>query len=289
MLAAPRPEPIGEAEEVRLVDGVQDFHHRPLDDLVLQRRRCPVAAAGRRVWGCTDAATASLDTHPVVRVRSRSARLPSRPVFVLVPCDAVDAGRRSPFQLVERPAEQVDGDMVQECREPNTLVPSCSFTYAVQCGGYAFPALRLARAAPDRIALGPAPSLHRLRGRRRGVVRRLHRYYGRVRLPLAVHHRITGATLPMRTARDGLSRMASQRISRFPCRWLPRVREVSDHAGSGLVLAIARRPVLPSALSLRRRHPGRSNFSRLNTLPACSPVNASPASLRMPTHDSGSS
>jgi hypothetical protein len=32
------------------------------------------------------------------------------------------------------------------------------------------------------------------------------------------------------------------------------------------------------------------NFSRLNnTLPACSPVNASSTSLRMPTHDSGSS
>jgi hypothetical protein len=31
----------------------------------------------------------------------------------------------------------------------------------------------------------------------------------------------------------GLSQTASQWISRFPCRWLARVREVSDHAGSG--------------------------------------------------------
>ena len=33
--------------------------------------------------------------------------------FVLIPSDPVDAGCRLPFQLVERPAEQVDGDMVQ--------------------------------------------------------------------------------------------------------------------------------------------------------------------------------
>ena len=38
MLAAPRPESVREAEEVRLVDRVQYLHHRPLDDLVLQRR-----------------------------------------------------------------------------------------------------------------------------------------------------------------------------------------------------------------------------------------------------------
>ena len=35
--AAPRPEPVGETEEVRLVDGVQHLDHRPLEDLVLQR------------------------------------------------------------------------------------------------------------------------------------------------------------------------------------------------------------------------------------------------------------
>ena len=37
MRAAPRPEPVGEAQEVRLVDGVEHLDDRPLDDLVLQR------------------------------------------------------------------------------------------------------------------------------------------------------------------------------------------------------------------------------------------------------------
>ena len=36
VLATPRPEPVGEAQEVFLVDRLQDKHDRLLDDLVLQ-------------------------------------------------------------------------------------------------------------------------------------------------------------------------------------------------------------------------------------------------------------
>jgi hypothetical protein len=35
--AAPGPEPVGEAPEVRLVDGIEYLDDGPLDDLVLQR------------------------------------------------------------------------------------------------------------------------------------------------------------------------------------------------------------------------------------------------------------
>ena len=45
--------------------------------------------------------------------------------FVLVPRDAIDARRRSSFELKERPAEQIDSDVVEQRREPNLLVPSC--------------------------------------------------------------------------------------------------------------------------------------------------------------------
>src|SRR5215472_7347826 len=38
VLAAPRPETVAEAEEIFLVDSVQQFDRRPLDDLVFQRR-----------------------------------------------------------------------------------------------------------------------------------------------------------------------------------------------------------------------------------------------------------
>jgi hypothetical protein len=38
MLAAPRPKPIRESEEILLVDRVHHLDHRALDDLVLHRR-----------------------------------------------------------------------------------------------------------------------------------------------------------------------------------------------------------------------------------------------------------
>src|ERR1700677_4618622 len=38
VLSPSRPEPVGEAEEVRLVDRIENLYHRALDNLVFQRR-----------------------------------------------------------------------------------------------------------------------------------------------------------------------------------------------------------------------------------------------------------
>src|SRR5262245_54083133 len=122
--------------------------------------------------------------------------------------------------------------------------------------------------------LGPAPSLNCLRSRKRGLVRRLHRYYGRIRLPPAVHHRIGAFRLADADRPGGRARAASRWISRFPCRWLPRVQEVSGPRRAEVALAVTRHPVLPSAFLHSVGAPD-GNFSRLNTPPACSPVNAS--------------
>src|SRR6266576_1600999 len=51
-----------------------------------------------------------------------------------------------------------------------------------------------------RISLGLGPSLHQLRNGSLRLVRRLHSYYGLVRLPTPVHHRLRLFTFPMRTA-----------------------------------------------------------------------------------------
>src|SRR4249919_2795882 len=51
-----------------------------------------------------------------------------------------------------------------------------------------------------RIPLGLGPSLHQLRSRSLCLVRRLHSYYGLVRLPTPVHHRLRLLAFPMRTA-----------------------------------------------------------------------------------------
>ena len=83
-----------------------------------------------------------------------------------------------------------------------------------------------------------------------------------------------------------------------PCRgqiWdLPvPVKGVSIHA-QGLrprrvrtYLAIAIYPMLPSALSHNVSTPKLNRISRLNTWPACTPVNASAVTLLSPPHDSG--
>src|SRR6185369_13617295 len=49
-----------------------------------------------------------------------------------------------------------------------------------------------------RVSTGRSPFLRRLRGRLPGLVRRFRRYYGTVRLPLAVHHWVTALAFPMR-------------------------------------------------------------------------------------------
>jgi hypothetical protein len=75
----------------------------------------------------------------------------------------------------------------------------CSSPYAAQRLCHACPARRPGRALLFRIPRGRGPSLHRLlRGSLR-FVRRLQRYYGRVRLPASVHHRLRLLAFPMRT------------------------------------------------------------------------------------------
>jgi hypothetical protein len=138
----------------------------------------------------------------------------------------------------------------------------------------------------SRVPLGQAPSLHRLRGRLLSFVRRLPRYYGPVRLPTAVHHRIAALAFPMRPAAPSP-------------REQPWDLPVPVHGGSAHAeglrprgvpreLALAPPAVWPSALFNSVGTP-KPMISRLNTSPARTPVNASPPSLRTTTHDSGPS
>src|ERR1039458_5653794 len=90
------------------------------------------------------------------------------------------------------------------------------------------------------LLLGQTPSLHPLRSRWRttGLVRRLHRYYGPVRLPGFVHRRraLLGSRrgLGQNQAEPGISRLPNGGLSP-PCEVLACVHGVSDHAESGRI------------------------------------------------------
>src|SRR5712691_10565382 len=67
------------------------------------------------------------------------------------------------------------------------------------------------------IPLGHRPWLHQLRYGLLRFVRRLHSYYGDVRLPASVHHRLRLLAFPMRTTvQDSI--MAKRGISQLPVR-----------------------------------------------------------------------
>jgi len=83
-------------------------------------------------------------------------------------------------------------------------------------------------------SLGQVPSLHRLRRRLPGLVRRFRRYYGPVRLPRVVHHRRWPMAFPMRPAAPLAA--GNPGISRFSRKKVPHVRRVYDRAGPGLAL-----------------------------------------------------
>ena len=204
--------------------------------------------------------------------------------LVLVPGDAVDARCRPALQLVKRKAQQVDVHMVQERRQPDPFIPPCGATYAVPCLGYACPALGLVRAAPDRIALGPAPSPPPP-PRPTRPCSAASPYYGRVALPPAVHHRIGAIGLadagrPGRTSPDG------QPVD------LPVPVQMASTRAGGLMTTQSRGgtrrdapPRVAFRFSPQRRRSGWGNFSLAHGNRFASPVNASPTASRPPTHE----
>ncbi len=207
------------------------------------------------------------------------------PLPVVLPRLAVDPRCGVSLQRVVRRPQVLDVvNVVQERREPHRLVPLSNFTYPLQRTARAVPVLRPGRVLLARVPFGQAPSLHPLRRRLPSVVRRLRRYYGPVRLPLAVHRRRASTDFPTRPASP--SPTGGQGLSRFSREVRRCVHGVSDRAGLRSVLPW-RHPgcgLPPSSTASASR---RSLLSRLNTRPARSPVNASRSPSRTPAHDSG--
>lgn len=248
MRAAPWPKPIGEADEVPLVDCVENLDDRPLDDLVFQSSdpQGPLTPIRLRDEHATRGLCAVRSSvHSFVKILELLLHLPG----VVLPRLAVDPRRRIPTQSQKCSPEAFERHVMEKRREPRAPVSLCDLSYAVQRTGHAFhPALCPERVLLDPVPLGQTPSLHPLRGRRSGVVRGLPRYYGPVRLPTSVHHRIVTLVFPMRPAPPTCGQPWDLPVS---------VQEASTHAeglrprGAQGKLAMALPLVLPS-LSLNK-------------------------------------
>ena len=173
---------------------------------------------------------------------------------------------------------------------PLAPIPRSRLTYPLKRAGHALPALGPEHVTLKQIPLGQPPFLHRLLGLRLGLVRRLRRSYGAVRLPVPVHHRRASLDFPMRSG--VFSSPDRHRLSRFPLKVLACMHRVLDRAESKSVSRYRRPqfclPTISTASALRSDHRfhGGVSISRLNTWPIRTPVNASPAPLRTPMHDS---
>jgi hypothetical protein len=159
------------------------------------------------------------------------------------------------------------------------------FTHTVQVAQLANPALGPGRGRLPDVLLGRSPSLHALRWCLLTLVRAFRGYYSTVRPPTGVHvgRPAQGLLQPARRIFPGGRRWGLPVLARGVSMhaWGLRLRSVRR------TLAMAHPPVLPSAI---RNDVGTlvAIISQLNTQPACAPVNASMAALRLATHDSGS-
>ena len=179
MLAAPRPKPVRKTEKVLLVDGIQHLDHRPLKDLVLQRRdpERPQPPVGLRY------------EHPTRRPRPIRPPLDpgvqiSKVLFeiqpVIRPRDPVDprGGVRTDRPI--RLPQTIDRHVMKERGEPHVPVLPRHPAHTIQITRHAQSGTASGTCFTGRVPLGQTPSLHHLRPRFPGLVRQLRRYYGPV-------------------------------------------------------------------------------------------------------------
>src|SRR5205807_240602 len=215
VLASPRSESVREFGKVLFVDRVHHLHRRPLDNLVLQRRYAershpPVAFRNEPSPYWLGPIRSSLQSMGEVL----EIFLPF--LSVVLPRLSIHAGGRIPFQLLVCVLQHLwIVDVVEQRGESGLLILPCHFSYPFQRAVRVSPALGPERVLLVQVPFGQVPSLHPLRRHRSGFVRGLLRYYGPVRLPVFVHHRLLSLDFPIRP--DSFLLLGQDGISPFPC------------------------------------------------------------------------
>ena len=251
---------VGEAEEVRLVDGVQHLHHRALDDLVLQRGDAerPLPAVG---LGMNCRRTASPGSAPLyASMQIDEVGLEIRLVLVPVMPSTPGAARR--FNC-ETQSAAVDVHMVQERRQPNPFIPPCGATYALPCLD-TLAQLWSGACCSDRIAL--APPLPSTASAQRALFGGFPGTMASSTSP-AVHHRLAIA-LPMRPPATSPTPAGDLP---FPCNASTRAESYTTQASA---LAVRTTPCCLPLLS--------TASAPMKTFRAHAPPASSPSTLRHP-------
>ena len=318
------PEPVAEPQEVALVDGVEHPGDRLLDNLVLQggyaERTHPPVTLGypsplRGLRPVAPAVNAGVEVRDAVLQVLAVAR----------PRLAVHAGGRVMLQGMVRIPQQARRHVVQKIREPQRRVLPCCRTHPVQPTRRMIPAQCPVHGRLSRVSLGHRPFLPCLR-RRAGPAAPTGGGGGLPSLPFRLQGGFPVPPCPP-TSPCPLPAMGAQalfgtfagttpmsdspaastsglRPRAFPDRpqgqrptgshWgLPVLAHRASAHAQGFRLRGAGPPLADTATARvafptlqRGRHPG-GVISELNGWPAFPPVNASPAALPSPTHDSG--
>ena len=150
-----------------------------MDDLVLQggNREWPLLSVRLRNVG---PARRLGPVGPAVNAAMQIGEPALKVCLVLLPCHAINAWGSLTLEGVEGYFQGLNANVVQERGELLLLPLPCGFPHTLQRLGHAFPDLRPAHAVLARVPLGPRLSLHRLRRRFPGLVRRLRCYSGGV-------------------------------------------------------------------------------------------------------------
>jgi hypothetical protein len=173
--------------------------------------------------------------------------------------------------------------LVQEGGEPQVLILFCCLTYPLPRLGRVVPARSPGRVLREQVPFGQTSSLHPLRCRLPGIVRGLLRYYRSVRPPRFVRRR---ASLNFLMRPRAITALGNPGISRFLCEVSTYMHGFSDRAGlpctSRYRCTGRSLPLSPTASA-----PRSNVLTRLNTLPARSPIKASTPPSWVASHDSG--
>src|SRR6185312_3786757 len=123
--------PIGESEEVDLVDGIEYLRHRPLHDLVFQRRNTERSLTTIRL-GNEHTPHRQRPIPTGVNLLTKYSEIAPQVLLVGHDRHSVDPYARASLQPPKRARQRCDIDMMQERRKPSTLVVSRCFVHPLK-------------------------------------------------------------------------------------------------------------------------------------------------------------